>query len=340
MTGRQTEGSKLFCYMANYLEEYFGWREDVRGLLAVYSLGKTIREDLVRLDKYMQVAVEVMTRAIRERRERGPGAGPGGVKVPWHWNNLRNALNRVNQEVTDTTVRHNLIQLIRTVRRGTIRNLTKTSNGFPTKPEVEMQQIPDMPSLMATVPSSASDSGMQAAPPTASSSNQGPSNSGVASGKKVFRAFGTRKQNDSTPGPSNTQNTANTGGQGAGSSSGPKNPWRRNDSTQNTANAGQGAGSSGGPKNPWRRNDSTQNTANAGQGAGSSSGPKNSWRRNDSTQNTSNSGQGGNPKMAFPWRKRDSGYGGRLGKRAHWWEDPEPQDYEATTVKKRRTSED
>ncbi|KAK8063455.1 hypothetical protein PG996_008107 [Apiospora saccharicola] len=170
VTGRPTEGAKLFCYMANYLEEYFNWREDVRGLLAVYTMGQGARFELQALGGQIQAAIEVMKRAIGERRSRGPGVGPSGMQVPWHWSNLRNATKNLNQEVMDLTLRHNFVDIIRQIRRGTLQSMVKATGGFPTKSEVDMQQPPKVPSLMGTAASSSSEAasggGTQAGPST------------------------------------------------------------------------------------------------------------------------------------------------------------------------------
>ncbi|KAK7999218.1 hypothetical protein PG991_014893 [Apiospora marii] len=317
VTGRQSEGSKLFSYMANYLEEYFGWRGG----------------HLLRLDTLMRVAVEKMTGAVRERRERGPGPGPGGIQVPWHWNQLLPALRHVNQEVTDITVKHDLSRLIRQIRRGTIMKVQHTSSGFPTRPEVVMQQVPDMPSLMGTAgPPSASGSGTQAVPPptgnvqpppqpTASASNQKTSTYGSGGGKKIFKAFGAKKKSESTAGPSGTQaGPSGTQAGPSGTQAGPSGTQARPSGTQATSG--------------------NQNTAKTKQGGGGYSASKGSWRKNDNTQNPPNSGKFGSAKQPFPWKKRDDGNGGGNGKHDRWWDDSdsEPRDNEATSAKKRKTS--
>ncbi|KAK8112728.1 hypothetical protein PG984_013254 [Apiospora sp. TS-2023a] len=202
VTGRPTEAAKLFCYMANYLEEYFSWREDVRALLAAYTLGQGVRFELQALDGQIQAAIEVIKRAVAERRARGPGAGPSGMQVPWHWSNLRNSIKNVNQEVMDLTVRHKFVDIIRQIRRGTIQSMVKVTAGFPTKSEVDMQQAPKIPSLMGAAASSssaASGSGTQAGPSTAGNAQpKPPAAPAKGGGSKMVLSWGNKKKNTNT----------------------------------------------------------------------------------------------------------------------------------------------
>lgn len=236
LTGRPTEASKLFCYIANYLDEWFDWREDVRGFLSVYSLGPEIRQELRVLDEAMRGAIGVMSRAIRERRERGSGTGANSMQATWHWNHLHNALRNVNQEVTDITVRYNLVSQIRVIRHDTIRKALWRLFQC----QVEMLQVPDMPSLVRPQPlAPAPEPSVEPAEPPPASSLK----SGGGSGVKVLNGWGTKKQSDSRKASaSSNPEASNSGSQGGGGSRSSSNPWKNdNDDNNNNTSGGSAA---------------------------------------------------------------------------------------------------
>ncbi|KAK8079078.1 hypothetical protein PG994_002885 [Apiospora phragmitis] len=140
---RHTEAAKLFTYMANYLDEYFSWRNIVSTTVKAKG-GAQFKADLASLDTLLDSAIGVMLRIIRERRD----GGPEGVQVEQHWPALERALVPVNQAVTGITNRYALDKDSR-FRNETVR---RAVHGFPTKSEFEMQEPPWMPSMLLPQP--------------------------------------------------------------------------------------------------------------------------------------------------------------------------------------------
>ncbi|KAK8029966.1 hypothetical protein PG993_011257 [Apiospora rasikravindrae] len=135
-----TDAAKLFSHMANWLDEFFSWRNNVSSTIRAKSQTKALRSDIANLDPQVDTAIGVMCRLINEFKT----SGADTARVNRNWATLNQSLGPINRTITSLTNAHALHTDAKW-RNDTVR---KAARSFPTKTAVEMQTPPWLPSML------------------------------------------------------------------------------------------------------------------------------------------------------------------------------------------------